>query len=84
MVLPPASPTPPIPERVLAQEGEVPVQVYRQIVRGGGGADAIFVGEEADAREPIQETTTTSAPPHVVGLQSSSSSQSKSTASDVN
>ena len=36
------------------------------------------------AREPIQDTMTTSAPPRVVGLQSSSSSPPKSTASDVN
>ena len=52
-----------IPEHVLAQEGEVPVQVDCQIVQGGGGADAVFVGDEADVREPIQEMTTMSATP---------------------
>ncbi len=51
-----------MPERVHAQEGEVPVQVDHQIAQGGGGTDAIFVGEDADARELIQETVVTSAP----------------------
>jgi hypothetical protein len=38
----------PIPECMLAQEVEVPVQIYCQIVQGGGGANAVFVGEEVD------------------------------------